>query len=134
MGLIGGILQPLYGGFPVVLLSPVDFLKRPLRWLKAVSRYGATTSGGPNFAYDLCARKVTPEERDTLDLSRSEPGLQRRRAAPATHARAASRTVRPVRLQDGGLLPRYGLAEGTLHRLRWARRRRRCCARWTPPR
>lgn len=61
MGLIGGILQPLYGDFPVVLMSPIDFLKRPFRWLQAVSRYQATTSGGPNFAYELCVRKITPE-------------------------------------------------------------------------
>lgn len=49
MGLIGGILQPLYGAFPVTLLSPLDFLKRPLRWLEAISKYRATTSGGPNL-------------------------------------------------------------------------------------
>ena len=53
MGLIGGILQPLYGGFPVTLMSPLMFLQNPLRWLKAISRFQATTSGGPNFAYDL---------------------------------------------------------------------------------
>src|SRR5207245_8380774 len=68
MGLIGGILQPLYGGFPVTLMSPVSFLQSPLRWLQAISRYRATTSGGPNFAYDLCVRKITPEQRETLDL------------------------------------------------------------------
>jgi acyl-CoA synthetase (AMP-forming)/AMP-acid ligase II len=69
MGLIGGIIQPLYAGFPVTLMSPVDFLQRPIRWLQAVSRYQATTSGGPNFAYDLCARKITAEQRALLDLS-----------------------------------------------------------------
>ncbi|MEB3214887.1 MAG: AMP-binding protein [Nostocales cyanobacterium 94392] len=69
MGLIGGILQPLYGGFPVALMSPVDFLQKPFQWLAAISRYKATTSGGPNFAYDLCVRKITPEQRETLDLS-----------------------------------------------------------------
>src|SRR5205823_13192930 len=69
MGLIGNILQPLYAGFPCVLLSPVAFLQRPVRWLQAISRYRASTSGGPNFAYDLCVRKVTPEQRDQLDLS-----------------------------------------------------------------
>src|SRR5207253_5406220 len=69
MGLIGGIIQPLYGGFPVVLMSPIDFLQRPLRWLEALTHYRATTSGGPNFAYDLCVRKISPAERATLDLS-----------------------------------------------------------------
>lgn len=58
MGLIGGVLQPLYGGFPVMLMSPVDFLQKPLRWLAAISKARATTSGGPDFAYDLCVRRV----------------------------------------------------------------------------
>jgi acyl-CoA synthetase (AMP-forming)/AMP-acid ligase II len=56
MGFMAGILQPLYGGFPSILMSPAAFLQRPARWLEAVSRYQATTSGGPNFAFDLCAR------------------------------------------------------------------------------
>ena len=60
MGLIGGILQPLYAGFPVTLMSPVTFLQRPLRWLQAISQAKATVSGGPNFAYELCIRKTTP--------------------------------------------------------------------------
>jgi acyl-CoA synthetase (AMP-forming)/AMP-acid ligase II len=58
MGLIGGILTPLYAGNPAILLSPVSFLQRPLRWLQAISRYRGTTSGGPNFAYDLCVEKI----------------------------------------------------------------------------
>src|SRR5262249_50788767 len=69
MGLIGNVLQPLYAGFPSVLLSPVAFLQRPVRWLQAIARYRATTSGGPNFAYDLCVQKVTPAQRAALDLS-----------------------------------------------------------------
>jgi acyl-CoA synthetase (AMP-forming)/AMP-acid ligase II len=69
MGLIGGIIQPLYGGFPVTMLAPADFLREPLSWLQEISRTRATTSGAPNFAYDLCVRKTTPEERSQLDLS-----------------------------------------------------------------
>ncbi|NES85383.1 MAG: fatty acyl-AMP ligase [Moorea sp. SIO2B7] len=69
MGLIGGLLQPVYGGFPVTLMSPVAFLQKPIRWLQAISRYKATTSGGPNFAYELCASKITPEQKVDLDLS-----------------------------------------------------------------
>ncbi|HEX8119521.1 MAG TPA: AMP-binding protein, partial [Pyrinomonadaceae bacterium] len=69
MGFMAGILQPLYAGIGVVSMSPVAFLQRPLLWLQAISRYRATTSGGPNFAYDLCARKITPEQRAELDLS-----------------------------------------------------------------
>ena len=48
-------------------MSPLTFLQRPMRWLEAVSRYGATTSGGPNFAYELCARKATPDDVAKLD-------------------------------------------------------------------
>ncbi|HEY0734645.1 MAG TPA: amino acid adenylation domain-containing protein, partial [Herpetosiphonaceae bacterium] len=69
MGLIGNVLQPLYLGARCVLMSPIAFLQSPIRWLQAISRYRATTSGGPNFAYDLCVRKITPEQRATLDLS-----------------------------------------------------------------
>src|ERR1700722_8289881 len=69
MGLIGGLLQPLYTGFPVHLMSPVAFLQRPARWLQAISEFRATCSGGPNFAYDLCVRRVSEEEINDLDLS-----------------------------------------------------------------
>jgi acyl-CoA synthetase (AMP-forming)/AMP-acid ligase II len=69
MGLIGGILQPLCTGFPVTLMSPVAFLQRPVRWLQAISHFRATCSGGPNFAYDLCVRRISEEEVDELDLS-----------------------------------------------------------------
>ncbi|HEU5348367.1 MAG TPA: fatty acyl-AMP ligase, partial [Ktedonobacterales bacterium] len=69
MGLIGGVVQPLYGGCPVTFMSPVSFLHRPLRWLEMISRYRATVSGGPNFAYDLCVSKATPEHIAALDLS-----------------------------------------------------------------
>ena len=69
MGLIGGILQPLYLGHHVVLMSPFDFLQRPMRWLEAIAKYRATVSGGPNFAYELCVKRATDEEIAKLDLS-----------------------------------------------------------------
>lgn len=68
MGLIGNVLQPLYLGRPCVLMSPVHFMQKPLRWLSAISRYRATTSGAPNFAYDLCVRQISANERESLDL------------------------------------------------------------------
>jgi len=114
MGLIGGIIQPLYAGFPVTLMSPVDFLQRPLRWLQAISRYRATTSGGPNFAYDLCVRKITPEQRATLDLSSwtvafngAEP------IRPETLERFAE-AFAPCGFRAEAFYPCYGLAEATL--------------------
>src|SRR5208283_2439443 len=69
MGLTNGIVQPVFGGRECILMSPQSFLQRPLRWLQAISRYQATVSGGPNFAYEMCARKITLEQRGALDLS-----------------------------------------------------------------
>ncbi|MDX1378476.1 MAG: AMP-binding protein, partial [Anaerolineales bacterium] len=69
MGLIGGILEPMYVNGPSTLMSPVSFLQRPLRWLETISRYQGTISGAPNFAYDLCVDKITPEQIESLDLS-----------------------------------------------------------------
>ncbi|HEX2570264.1 MAG TPA: amino acid adenylation domain-containing protein, partial [Polyangia bacterium] len=114
MGLIGGILVPLYQGFPVTLLSPLDFLRRPRRWLEAVTRCGATISGGPNFAYDLCVRKIPAAEREGLDLGSwevafcgAEPvrGETLARFAAAFGGRGFRRAA---------LYPCYGLAEATL--------------------
>src|SRR5579885_1458468 len=72
MGLIGGILFPMYGGYPSTMMSPFAFLQRPYRWLQAVSRTRATISISPNFGYDLCIRKLTAEQKATLDLSNWE--------------------------------------------------------------
>lgn len=69
MGLVGTMLQSVRVGSHGIFMSPLAFVQRPARWLRAISRYGAHLSGGPNFAYDLCARKITPEECDGLDLS-----------------------------------------------------------------
>jgi acyl-CoA synthetase (AMP-forming)/AMP-acid ligase II len=69
MGLIGNIIQPLFVGAQCVLMSPMSFLQHPVHWLQAISKYRATTSGGPSFAYELCVRKVTDEQRADLDLS-----------------------------------------------------------------
>ena len=123
MGLIGGILQPLYVGRPNVLMSPMTFLQKPYRWLSAISRFGGTTSGGPNFAYDLCVRKITPEQRKTLDLSTLEGGLQRGRAGPRRDASTASaEVVRAVRFPPRGVLPLLRPGRGDADRLRRIRR------------
>jgi FkbH-like protein len=114
MGLIGGIIQPLYGRFPVTLMSPVDFLQRPLRWLQAITRTRATTSGGPNFAYDLCVRKITPAQRATLDLSSWQVAFNGAEPInPATLDRFAE-TFAPCGFRRAAFVPCYGLAEATL--------------------
>lgn len=69
MGLIGGLLQPVFVGCTSVLMSPAAFLAKPLRWLEAISRYRAATSGGPGFAYDMCVRRIRAEQAMALDLS-----------------------------------------------------------------
>ena len=69
LGLVEGLMTPLYGGFRCVVMSPAAMVQRPLRWMQAISRFRVTHSGGPNFAYELCVRKTTAEERAELDLS-----------------------------------------------------------------
>lgn len=114
MGLIGGILQPLYGGFPCVLMSPVAFLQRPYRWLKAISDYQATTSGAPNFAYDLCVDKITPEQRQTLDLSHWQVAFNGAEPVRASTLERFLEAFAPCGFRENALYPCYGLAEGTL--------------------
>lgn len=75
MGLIGNVMQPLYCGASAVLMAPMAFLEKPLRWLQAISDYRAHTSGGPNFAYDLCVQKISRDELAGIDLSRDRKSV-----------------------------------------------------------
>ncbi|GAB4558722.1 MAG: fatty acyl-AMP ligase [Haliangiales bacterium] len=114
MGLIGGILAPLYVGFSATLFSPLTFLQQPHMWLQTISELGATVSGAPNFAYDLCARKLTPAQRDALTLSPWRVAFNG--AEPirsATLARFLD-VFGPRGFRPETFLPCYGLAEGTL--------------------
>ncbi|MFP3941310.1 MAG: amino acid adenylation domain-containing protein, partial [Thermoanaerobaculia bacterium] len=114
MGLIGNVLQPLYLGARCVLMPPMAFLQRPVRWLRAIERYGATTSGGPNFAYDLCARRIPPEEREGLDLSRWSVAFNGSEPVRAETLEAFARGFGPWGFRREAFLPCYGLAESTL--------------------
>ncbi|WP_013334465.1 fatty acyl-AMP ligase [Gloeothece verrucosa] len=114
MGLIGGILQPLYGGFPVCLMAPMDFLQRPLRWLQAISQHQATTSGGPNFAYDLCLQKISPEERDQLDLSSWKVAFTGAETIRAKTLEQFAEYFAPCGFRKEAFYPCYGMAETTL--------------------
>lgn len=114
MGLIGGVLQPLYGGFPVALMASVDFLQKPLRWLQAISRYKATTSGGPNFAYELCLAKVKPEHLESLDLSSWEVAFTGAEPVRAHTIERFAATFEPCGFRQEAFLPCYGMAETTL--------------------
>ncbi len=114
MGLIGGVLQPLYGGFPVLLMSPLIFLQSPVRWLKAISRYQATTSGGPNFAYDLCVRKIKPEQMHNLDLSSWEVAFNGAEPISYEILERFVSMFKPCGFRREAFYPCYGMAEATL--------------------
>ncbi|WP_320415747.1 fatty acyl-AMP ligase [Oxynema aestuarii] len=114
MGLIGGILQPLYTGCPTILMSPLMFLQNPWRWLNAISRYRANTSGGPNFAYDFCARKIAPEQLEHLDLSCWEIAFNGAEPVAAETLDRFSKTFAPCGFRRETFYPCYGMAEATL--------------------
>jgi 8-amino-7-oxononanoate synthase len=114
MGLIGGILQPLYIGRPNVLMSPMSFLQKPFRWLSAISRHRGTTSGGPNFAYDLCVRRITPEQRKTLDLSCWRVAFNGAEPVRRDTLDAFAKAFEPCGFRREAFYPCFGLAEATL--------------------
>jgi 8-amino-7-oxononanoate synthase len=114
MGLIGGILQPVYAGLSAALMAPATFLQRPLRWLEAMSRYRATTSGAPNFAYDLCVERITDEERASLDLSAWRTSFNGAEPIRADTIARFGDAFASSGLRRDVILPCYGLAEGTL--------------------
>jgi natural product biosynthesis luciferase-like monooxygenase protein/FkbM family methyltransferase len=114
MGLIGNVIQPLYLGARCILISPVAFLQQPFRWLQLISEYKATTSGGPNFAYDLCARKVTPEERASLDLSSWSVAFNGSEPIRKETLELFATTFAPSGFRREAFHPCYGLAEATL--------------------
>ena len=114
MGLIGSWLGALYFGIPIAILSPLAFLARPARWLQAIHAHRATVSAAPNFAFDLCARRMTDEEVEGLDLSSwrlalngSEP------VSPATIDRF-TRRFGPRGFKASAMCPVYGLAEASV--------------------
>jgi acyl-CoA synthetase (AMP-forming)/AMP-acid ligase II len=113
MGLVEGILEPLYAGYPTWLMSPPAFLQRPSRWLQALSDVGGTVSGAPDFAYDLCVRRVSDEEIESIDLSAwrvayngAEPVRQDTMAAFAARFGSCGFAASAMRAV-------YGLAEAT---------------------
>jgi acyl-CoA synthetase (AMP-forming)/AMP-acid ligase II len=115
MGLVGGLLTPMAAGIPMRVLRPADFLKAPLWWLRQVSEFGATHSGGPNFGYELCVRRAHDDDALAgLDLSRWRVAFSggetvRHRTMAGFAARFAKAGFRPE-----AFLPCYGLAEATL--------------------
>ena len=114
MGLIGGILQPCYVGRGAVLMSSATFLQRPLAWLEAMSRYRATTSAAPNFAFDLCVERIKPDDMRGLDLSPWHTVFDGAEPIRADTVERFSRAFADAGFRREAFFPCYGLAEATL--------------------
>ena len=114
MGLIGGILEPVYAGGHSVLMSPTSFLRRPIRWLAAISEHRAAISGAPNFAYNLCAQRITEAEKEQLDLSSWRTAFCGAEPISPETMEAFAEAFEPCGFRAEALYPCYGLAEGTL--------------------
>ncbi|MCH1502066.1 MAG: fatty acyl-AMP ligase [Verrucomicrobiales bacterium] len=113
MGLIDGLLEPLYLSCPGIIMPPAAFLQKPVRWLQAISNFRGTHSGGPNFAYQLCAR-INENQRETLDLSSWTTAYSGAEPVRELTIRQFSEVFRPQGFQKRYFYPCYGLAENTL--------------------
>jgi acyl-CoA synthetase (AMP-forming)/AMP-acid ligase II/acyl carrier protein len=114
LGLIGGVLTPIYYRRHTVFMSPLAFVQHPLRWLWAIHRYRATTTGSPNFALDLCVSKFSPKDAVGLDLSSLEIILTGAEPVRADSLERFTRTFAPYGLRPDVWRPAYGMAESTL--------------------
>lgn len=114
MGLIDGILQPLYSGFHGVLLAPETFSKRPAIWLQLIDRFSATHSGGPNSAYEQCIHRIPPQALDGVDLSSWRSAYCGAEPVRADTLEAFTHKFQPFGFKAGALYPCYGMAEATL--------------------
>lgn len=113
MGFIGGILQPLFGGFSVILFSPLEFVRNPIRWLKVIAKYKATCSGGPNFSYDLCIKKYSPDIAG-LDLSSWQVAFVGAEQIKKSTLEKFSNLYSTAKFSSRAFYPCYGLSEATL--------------------
>ncbi|RLU00287.1 MAG: AMP-dependent synthetase [Ketobacter sp.] len=114
MGLIGGVLTPVYAGINVTLMSPLTFLKNPYVWLKAITDVGAKVSGGPNFSYQYCVRKIKDEQLADLDLSTWRAAFNGAEPIQADSLKAFADKFGACGFDASAFLPCYGLAEATL--------------------
>lgn len=114
LGLIGGIVQPVYCGMNIVMMSPSTFVRRPSRWLTAMSKYRARMTAAPNFAFAWAARRVTSDELAALDLSNWEVAVCGAEPIHPEVMREFTRTFGPAGFRPEALRPSYGLAEATL--------------------
>lgn len=114
MGLMGAILSPIFCGYPTYLITPFSFLQNPLLWLKYISKYNVTISGGPNFAYDYCVKRIKEEKKENLDLSSWEVAFNG--AEPVHHDTMEHfhQAFKAYGFRKEAFYPCYGLAEATL--------------------
>lgn len=114
-GLIGGLLTPMYMQIPIVMMTPDIFIIRPYLWLRAISQHGGTLTGAPNFAYELCMRRIPESELAEIELHRLRWAFNGGEPVSATLMEAFSRRFARCGLRQRGVLrPGYGLAEATL--------------------
>ena len=114
MGLIGNVIQPIYVGAYCVMMSPVSFVQKPIRWLQAISKYRATTSGAPNFAYDLLCDRVTAGQAQQLDLSSWEVAFCGAEPVQTSTMEQFSDKFANYGFKSTAFYPCYGMAEATL--------------------
>lgn len=114
MGLVGMVLQPVWLGVPARYMSPYAFLQKPTRWLRAISEFGATTSGAPNFAFDLVARQAASGLPEALDLSSWSVAYCGAEPVRAASLAAFADRLGPAGFDRRALFPCYGMAEATL--------------------
>ncbi len=113
MGLLEGILSSLYGAYPLYLMSPLAFVQRPMRWLRAISKYHASHSGGPNFAYDYCTQAFSEEQCEDLDLSGWRVAYNGSEPLHMETMEKFSKAFSPYGFSFDAFCPAYGLAEST---------------------
>jgi acyl-CoA synthetase (AMP-forming)/AMP-acid ligase II len=111
MGLIGGCFATMFLGFPVVLMSPLAFLSRPGAWLRAIHRHRGTISGGPNFAYELCLRRIADEEMAGIDLASWRFAFNGAEPVSPETMQAFTEKFARWGFQRRAMAPVYGLAE-----------------------
>ncbi len=114
MGLIGSVLQPLYVGFPCYFMSPVTFLQRPKLWFKTISDKKVTTTGGPNFAYDLCVKRIEPDALTGLSLASWDVAYNGAEHIKLDTLQKFNDSFAVCGFKKSAFLPCYGLAEATL--------------------
>lgn len=114
MGLVGGIFQPVHLGCRMTLMPPASFIQRPIRWLRALDKYKGTSTGGPNFGYQLCVDRITDEEAASLDLSSVRAAFNGAEPIRETTVEEFARKFAPAKFRRTAFLPCYGMAESTL--------------------